>query len=236
MLFEVVLRIIVAPGKDGVTPEENADGFKSEWASLPIPMPQARAIALAKLQVGAGMREHAPYALLATDAALHRPPDSDSIYTGDYESPTLHGDFQIETRFQLWAVSVDFQDDWTHYRLSARFLGHNERKLLNFKRRLAAGHDPFVTTDIFVNVKLCCDVKACLQQTLQQQGVLHRQALLPLQQSLDDMNAQFKGLQNQLSEQSIFDVRLANSNRLQRWLIAVIQLISAVLVRSILSC
>ena len=38
MLFEVVLRIIVAPGKDSVTPEESADGFKSEWASLPIPI------------------------------------------------------------------------------------------------------------------------------------------------------------------------------------------------------
>ncbi|KAI9870532.1 MAG: hypothetical protein M1830_004127, partial [Pleopsidium flavum] len=164
-------------------------------------MPQARAIALAKLQVGAELQQYAPYALLATDSALHRPPDSNSIYTGGYESPTLHGDFHLETRFQLWAVSVDFKDDWTHYRLSAKFLGHNERKLLNFRRRLAAGHDPYVTTDIFVKVKLCCDVKACLQQTLQQQGILYRQALLPLQQSLDELNAQFEGLQNQLFEQ-----------------------------------
>jgi len=56
MLFEVTLRITVAPGQDGVTPEERADGFKSEWASLLIPMPQARAISLAKLRVGLGVQ------------------------------------------------------------------------------------------------------------------------------------------------------------------------------------
>ncbi len=159
----------------------------------------------------------APGIIVGTDLAFHRPPGSDSIYTGNYGSPTSHGDFEIEARFQLWAVSVEFQDDWTHYRLSAKFRGHNERKLLNFRRRLAAGHEPYIETYIFVKVKLCCDVQACLQQTLQQQGVLHRKALLPLQKSLDDMNAQVKGLQRQLAvrkirdlqEQSAFDARLA---------------------------
>ena len=52
MLFEVTLRITVAPGEDGVTPEERTDGFKSEWESLPVPMPEARAIALAQLRGG----------------------------------------------------------------------------------------------------------------------------------------------------------------------------------------
>ena len=65
MLFEVTPRVTVALGEDGVTPEETADGFRSEWASLPLPMPQARAILLARLHSsGYGLREHAPFGIL----------------------------------------------------------------------------------------------------------------------------------------------------------------------------
>lgn len=154
------------------------------------------AVSLACLQAcGYGLREHAPFALLGDDVVLHRPPDSGDLYTGGYRPPASHGEFEIEARFQLWAISVEFQEDWTHYRLSAKFLGHDERRLLNFRRRLAPGHQPFVETDIFVKVKLCCDVQACLQQ----QNVLHGQALMLLQRSLDDVSAQLEELQKKLA-------------------------------------
>ena len=221
MLFEVTLRVTVAPGEDGVTPEETTDGFRSEWASLPIPMPQARAILLAPLHSsGYGLREHAPFGVLGVDVALHRLPESVLLYTGHYRPPGANGDFEIEARFQLWAVSVEFQQDWTQYRLSAEFLGHNEQGLLNFRRKLPEGHQPYIETDILVKVKLCCDVQACLQQ----QSFLHRQALIPLERSLDDVSAQLEELQKKL------DVREAKRNNLKDCLIATVILASAVLV------
>ena len=80
------------------------------------------------------------------------------------------------------------------------------------------GHQPYIETDILVKVKLCCDVQACLQQ----QRFLHRQALIPLERSLDGMSAQL--------EQKELDVRKAKRNNLKDCLIATAILASAVLV------
>ena len=51
-MVEVILGIKVAAGPDGVTHLERAGGFKSEWASLLIPMPKGRAIWLRTAQWG----------------------------------------------------------------------------------------------------------------------------------------------------------------------------------------
>ena len=84
--------------------------------------------------------------------------------------PNTRGEFEL---LQLWAVSVKPSDDCTQVRLSARFLGYDEKKLIAFSHSTIGGGHP---SGIYVEVKLCCDVQACLQQ----QSVLHGQALLPL--------------------------------------------------------
>lgn len=226
MLFEVNVRNTVVPGPDGVTFMDSADGFKSAWVSLPIPLPEARAISLATL------------------CQQNQRPTGNSdgfepVYTvyQPYRSPTSRGDFEIEVDFQLWSVSIEFQDDWTHCRSCAKFRGYNEHRLSLYRYGQSQGQPQYTGANIFVRIKLCCDVQACLQQ----QRVLHKRALLPLQKSLDDMDAQMKRLQQELvvkkkqdlQVQSTFDTLLAKSNRLHQWLIAAVV---AFLVFSILSC
>ena len=73
---------------------------------------------------------------------------------------------------------------------------------------------------------------------MQQHGVLHREALLPLQKNIDDISARAKKLQEELGVrgawdiqmQDTFDDMLAKSKRLQRWLIGFVIFVSAILV------
>lgn len=148
MLFKVILHITIPLGADGVTPEDRANGFTSEWAALPIAMPQARAILLAMRHSGypgTGMT-------------------SDDRFYVDHISPKANGDLEIKSRScQLWDVSVEFQADWIHYRLHAEFRGLHEQKLLASRtakfdgRAMEFGGQfrTYVDDDIMVKVMLC---------------------------------------------------------------------------------
>lgn len=218
MLFKVIMRISIPVGADGVTPEDRADGFTSEWAALPIAVPQARAILLATFGYPGDGQRTSP----------------DGLHV-DYISPETNGDFLIESgRCQLWAVRVEFQADWIHYRLRAHFRGLEEQKLLAFRTAKSQWHPiTCVLEDIMVKVKLCCDVEACIQQLT----VYHKEALRPLQKSIDIMNSQINDLQHNLvvrltweiQMQHKLDAMLAKNHRSQRCLIVLVVLVSAIL-------
>ena len=142
MLFKVIMRISIPVGADGVTPEDRADGFTSEWAALPIAVPQARAILLATYGYPGDGQRTSP----------------DGLHV-DYISPETNGDFEIESgTCQLWVVRVEFQADWIHYRLRAHFRGLEEQKLLAFRTAKSQSRPiTYVFEDILVKVKLCCD-------------------------------------------------------------------------------
>lgn len=98
MLFEVNVRNTVVPRPDGVTFEDSADGFKSAWVSLPIPLPEARAISLATL------------------CQQNQRPTGNSdgfepVYTvyQPYRSPTSRGDFEIEVDFSFGLYLLNFR-------------------------------------------------------------------------------------------------------------------------------
>lgn len=82
-----------------------------------------------------------------------------------------------------------------------------------------------------VKVKLCCDVEACIQQLT----VYHKEALRPLQISIDIMNSQVNDLQHNLvvrltweiQMQHKLDVTLAKNHRSQRCLIVLVSTIPA---------
>lgn len=156
----------------------------------------------------------------------------------DYISPETNGDFEIESgTCQLWAVRVEFQADWIHYRSRAHFRGLEEQKLLAFRTAKSQSHPiTYVFEDIMVKVKLCCDVQACIQQLTSLQ-VYHTEALWPLQKSIGVMNSQINELQHDLvvrltreiQMQDKLNAMLAKNHRSQRWLIILVVLVSAIL-------